>query len=294
MKSNFLKTALYLITLITIISCNPEIIDPPATERKIVQSNLVHEDNINGRIINPSINLDTNIINNYRFIYNSNGTINSVSVFDDSDNNAVLTKEIKFVYYSDKVRWFTFNLNDPSSQINVYDAFFNSKKQVTRIADSARNGFNFTYVNDKLTTIEDTTPGTTFLRLKNFVYEANNLKQYDIFQPDGSPLARAVIEYGVKTAVADFDLQLYSQVVKFLYVADINIISKAGLNFGVGSDNIMIKKTEFLLPSLLTYATYSFDYEYDRKHTNEIIKRSIAKSGIGVSNPDTAFYQYKY
>lgn len=128
MKNYFLKCGWYLFALIGIISCNPDIVDPPVTERKIVALNYVHEDNINGRIINPTIDLDTNIIANYRFVYNSNGTLNSISVFDDSSNFAILQKEVKFVYYPDRVRWYTFNAADTLRE-RVYDAFFNSKNR---------------------------------------------------------------------------------------------------------------------------------------------------------------------
>lgn len=294
MKNYFLKCGWYLFALIGIIGCNPDIVDPPVTERKIVALNYVHEDNINGRIINPTIDLDTNIIANYRFVYNSNGTLNSISVFDDSSNFAILQKEVKFVYYPDRVRWYTFNAADTLRE-RVYDAFFNSKKQITRIADTANNGFNFYYLNDKLVTIEDTTPNTTFLRIKNFVYQNNNLVKYDVFLPNGTQIGYAEMEYSRKQTTAEFDMLLYSDAVIFLYIADLNILSKTGLNYGIGNTNLLLKKQEFLLPTTQTpITTYTFDYEYDRKYPTDIIKRSIAKTVTGIAQPDTLFYQYKY
>ncbi|MBK6276160.1 MAG: hypothetical protein IPF58_16405 [Saprospirales bacterium] len=288
MKQFILKSFLYLATLIFIIGCNPDIIDPPAAPRKVVASNFVHEDNINGRIINPNINLDTNIIDNFRFVYNTNGTLNSISVFDDSSHLAVLQKEVKFVYYPDKVRWFTFNAADTTKE-RVYDAFFNAKKQVIRIADSSRIGFDILYTNDKISFIGDTSNTYPFDSSKNFVYNGNNLMQYEIYR-NGSILGKAVFEYGQKNVTPEFDIKLYSSEVRFIYIAGLNIINKVGLNFGTGNSNVLLKRIETALPSNALFNEYTFDYEFDRNNTNEIIKRSISN----IRSSDTLFYQYKY
>ena len=289
MKHIFIKINFVIITLILFISCNPEIVDPPSAERRIVQSNFVHEDNINGRIINPNINLDSNIIKNYRFVYNSNGTLNSVSVFDDSSNAAILQKEVKFVYYSDKVRWFTFNAADTTKE-RVFDAFYNSKKQVTRIADSARIGFDILYTNDKISFIGDTSNTYPFDNYINFVYDGDNLMQYEVSTASGTVFGKAVFEYGQKQVTSEFDIKLYSSTINFLYLAGLNIVKKAGLNFGTSNSNILLKRTEFELPVNSVYDTYTFDYEFDNKRKNEIIKRSISNT----RSTDTLFYQYKY
>ena len=289
MKQFIVKSFLYLATLIFIIGCNPDIIDPSAAPRKIVASNYVHEDNINGRIINPNINLDTNIINNYRFVYNTNGTLNSISVYDDSSNFAVLQKEVKFVYYPDKVRWFTFNIADTTKE-RVYDAFFNSKKQVTRISDSLGNWFDINYTNDKISEILDTTNGRNQATF-NFIYDGNNLMQYEA-SINGVTYGKAEFIYGQKPVSDEFDLKFYSQDIRFLYISGLNIVSKAGLNFGTTNSNILLKRIETALPSNALFNEYTFDYEFDPKHTNEIVKRSIARSNAISS--DTLFFQYKY
>ncbi len=288
MKQFILKSFLYLATLIFIIGCNPDIIDPPAAPRKVVASNFVHEDNINGRIINPNINLDTNIINNFRFIHNTNGTLNSISVFDDSSHFAVSQKEVKFVYYQDKVRWFTFNAADTTKE-RVYDAFFNAKKQVTRIADSSRIGFDILYTNDKISFIGDTSNTYPFDHYINFVYNGDNLMQYEL-ERNGVIIGKAELEYGQKSVTAEFDIKLYSTFINFLYIAGLNIVSKAGLNFGTNNSNVILKRIETALPSNTLFNEYTFDYEFDRNNTNEIIKRSISN----IRSSDTLFYQYKY
>lgn len=292
MKYSTLKHGLYCIALIFIISCKPEAIGSSSADKNITSSNFVHEDNINGRIINTNINLDTNIIDNYRFIYNSNGTLNSISVFDDSSNFAILQKEVKFIYYPNKVRWYTFNLIDPTPQ-RVYDAFFNSKNQVIRIADSSGIGYDILYTNDKVSFQGDTSNTYPIDEYTNFVYKNNNLIQYDIYR-SGSIFAKITYEYGTKPAIPVFDLILYNRNIRFLYISGLDVISLTGLNFGIGNTNIMLKRTEIYMPSLITNLTYNFDYEYDAKLKNKISKRSIAISGLEVPIPDTLFYQYKY
>lgn len=292
MKYATLKLGLYFVALIIIISCKPEATTPSSTSNNITSSNFVHEDNINGRIINPNINLDTNIINNFRFIYNANGTLNSISVFDDSSNFAILQKEVKFVYYPNKVRWFTFNLIDPTPQ-RVYDAFFNSNKQVIRIADSSGIGYDILYTNNKVSFQGDTSNTYPFDEYKNFVYDGNNLRQYDIYRA-GNIYAKITYEYGTKPAIPLFDLMLYNRNIRFLYISGLDIISLTGLNFGIGNTNIMLRRTEIYMPSSITNLTYDFDYEYDTIFRTKISKRSIAISGIGIPEPDTLFYQYKY
>lgn len=292
MKSSNLKFGLYCIALVFIISCGTANPNPSTTDNKITSSNIVHEDNINGRIINPDFNLDTNIINNYRFIYNPNGTLNSISVFDDSSNSAILEKEIKFVYYSNKVRWFTFNLIDPTPQ-RVYDAFYNSKKQVIRIADSSGIGYDILYTNDKISFQGDTSNTYPIDEYKNFVYENNNLIQYDIYRA-GNVFAKITYEYGIKPSIPLFDLTFYTKNIKFLYISGIDIISLTGLSFGIGNSNIILKRNEIFMPSGITNETYNFDYEYDLKFKKKIIKRSIARFGLETPIPDTLFFQYKY
>ncbi len=288
---------IYIALLLLLVGCNANIIDPPveddSADRKIAYINKVHEDNINGRIIDTRVNLDTNVIDNYRLIYNANGTLNSISVYDDSSDNAILQREVRFVYYTNKVRWYTFNAAD-TVKYKTVDAYFNAKKQVIRIADTTNNGFNFYYQNDKLHAIEDTTPNTTFLRLKNFVYTDGNLVKYDVFYPNGTPLAIAEMEYTTKRSLSQFDLPLYSSAVVFLYLADLNIISKTGLNYGIGNAKLLKHKRETLMATPQFYIDYSFDYEYDIANPKLVSKRSVAKSGTLVPVQDTAFYQYKY
>ena len=44
------KYLVIAVTLLALISCDTENVDSQQSARKIVQSNLVHEDNVNGRI----------------------------------------------------------------------------------------------------------------------------------------------------------------------------------------------------------------------------------------------------
>jgi hypothetical protein len=289
MKKFNSKFAIFLNILIIIILCSCEEINPPSTERKLVEINLVHEDNVNGRLALS----DTNIIDNFRFVYNTDGSLNSVSVFDDSSSFAILQKEVKFVYYPNKVRWFTFkaDLSD-TSQYKTYDAYFNDKNQIIRIADTANVGFNFYYENDKLTAIEDTATNSTFLKIRNFVYNGNNLVKYDVFLPDETPIAYAEMEYNSLPSVELFDISLYSQTVVFLFIADLNILSKTGLNYGIGNTNLLRQKSEYLLSSPEPIGNYIFNYEYDEIFTTDIVKRSIVRT-IN-SQTDSLFYQYKY
>ncbi len=50
-----------------------------------------------------------------------------------------------------------------------------------------------------------------------------------------------------------------------------------------------MKRIETALPRT-HFSKYTFDYEFDRNNTNEIIKRSISN----IRSSDTLFYQYKY
>ncbi|MBK8350775.1 MAG: hypothetical protein IPL21_03510 [Saprospirales bacterium] len=93
-----------------------------------------------------------------------------------------------------------------------------------------------------------------------------------------------------KRMMPEFDIKLYSSEVRFIYIAGLNIINKVGLNFGTGNSNVLLKRIETALPSNALFNEYTFDYEFDRNNTNEIIKRSISN----IRSSDTLFYQYKY
>lgn len=278
------KYLIVLLALIFIISCNTEDISPEKAARKIVQSNLVHEDNVNGRI-----SAGGNIIESNNFIYNTNGLLKSVTVYDDTAFGANLIKQVEFVYYPEKIRAFTFNVYDTVNTNFVYDIYFNMQKQVFKLTDTLGNGLQITYVNDKITHIKDSN-SVTILDYQNLQYDGNNLTQYEVGANGAAPFARATLEYGTKTIVSELDTRFFSKDIKFIYIGGLNLINKLGLNFGISNSNELKKRTETNLVTGQIVDTYLFRYEYNANNSAEIIKRSISRT----SSPDTLYYQFKY
>ena len=278
------KYLVIVVTLLALIGCNPEKINPQQSARKIVQSNLVHEDNVNGRIA-----LGGNIIESNNFIYNTNGLLKTVTVYDDTAFGGNLLKQVEFVYYPDKVRAYTFNVFDTVNRNYVYDLYFNAQKQVVKLIDTSGNGLQITYVADKITHIKDST-ALRVLDYQNFIYDGNNLKQYELSINGGTPIGKAELEYSTKTIVDELDTRFFSKDIKFIYIGGLNLITKVGLNFGINNSNELRKRTETNLVLNQIVDTYFFKYEYNVNNSSEIIKRSISRT----SSPDTLYYQFKY
>ncbi|MFN8296254.1 MAG: hypothetical protein U0T69_08665 [Chitinophagales bacterium] len=278
------KYLVIAVTLLALISCDTENINSQQSTRKIVQSNLVHEDNVNGRIASGG-----NIIESNNFVYNSNGLLKTVTVYDDTTFGANLIKQVEFVYYPEKVRAYTFNVFDTANRNYVYDLYFNTQKQVVKLIDTLGNGLQITYAGDKITHIKDST-AIRILDFQNFVYDGNNLRQYELSINGGTPIGKAELEYSAKTIVDELDTRFFSKDIKFIYIGGLNLITKVGLNFGINNSNELRKRTETNLILNQIVDTYFFKYEYNANNLSEIIKRSISRT----SSPDTLYYQFRY
>lgn len=258
------------IALFLIISCSK----PEATDEKIIQSNLVFEDNVNGRIAGNGVIESTN------FFYNDNNTLNRATVYDDTIPNAHLLKELNLTYFSDKVVINTFL--DTIGNV-TYTVAFNSKKQVTSIALPDSSGLYLTYFDDRISNIKTLPSGDEYI---SFIYDSNdNLLQYEL-KSGGFVVGRAILEYDNDLVSEEFDSRFLTKDIKFIYLGGLDLMSKIGLNYGNSTKNKLIKRSDIIVQTGQVYEHY--DYGYIRNSNNDIVKRNIRWSS------DTLFYQFKY
>lgn len=245
---------------------------------KIRQSNWVVEDEVNGRLSSNG-----NIIESTNFYYNNDGTLNRLTVYDDTTYDATLIKDVFFDYTPTKVIVRGYHINDGYFRV---DFAFNANKQIVSILDT--NGFGlrcyYSPINliDSFTLITETSYAVSF----QFQYDINNnLIKYDIAQANHIPLGRIYMEYGTENLDTEFDLKFYSSGIKVIYTGGVNIIPLLGLNIGITNTNNLICRNEINLLNSDTVNTYKYGYLFEN---NKLTKRNIQ------NNTDTLFYQFKY
>ncbi|MDB5228271.1 MAG: hypothetical protein JWN78_2464 [Bacteroidota bacterium] len=248
-----------------------------SVQRKIKQSNKVYDDNVNGRRAGGNIEESNN------FFYNSDGTLNKVTVYDDTTPTATLLKQLDFDYLPDRVVAHTYN---STAGYRLLQFVFNSKKQIIQLIDSLGNGLYITYTDDKITRIRDSS-GVGINDFVNFIYDAsNNLLQYELMINGNPPIGRATLEYSTDKIPSELDTRFFSKDINFIYIGGLNLVTKLGLNLGIDNENTLIKRTETALATSQVVEVYNFRYFYNTSH--EIIKRNMSWS------TDTLFYQFKY
>ncbi len=273
MKSYFLNAGICCMALFLYFGCTNSV-NPP---RHIKQANLVHEDNVNGRIASGNVEESTN------FYYNPDESLGRVSVYNDTTVSAILLKDITVEYLADRVVLNTFDNIDGYRTIYL---FYNSQKQITSLVDTLGNGLYFTYVNDKIESLVDSS-GAGIVHYINFVYDVNNnLLQYEAAFNNDPPIGRAVLEYSNDPITEELDTRFFNKNIKFIYIGGLNLVTKLGLNFGLSNSNTLISRTERLLATGDTVDYYRFGYIYN--HNHEIVKRNMRWG------TDTLFYQFKY
>ncbi|HNF47744.1 MAG TPA: hypothetical protein PLF48_00080 [Chitinophagales bacterium] len=245
---------------------------------KIRQSNWVVEDEVNGRLSSNG-----NIIESTNFYYNNDGTLNRLTVYDDTTYDATLIKDVFFDYTPTKVIVHGYHITGGYFRV---DFNFNANKQVVSILDT--NGFGlrcyYSYRNliDSFTLITDTSYAVNF----QFQYDINNnLIKYDIAQANHIPIGRIYMEYGTENLDTEFDLKFYSSGIKVIYTGGVNIIPLLGLNIGIPNMNNLLDRKEINLLNGDTVNSYKYGYFYNN---NKLTKRNIQ------NNTDTLFYQFKY
>lgn len=196
--------------------------------------------------------------------------------------NATIIKTIKFNYYADKIVLQGYIQNSGSGFLEFQ---FNTKKQITKIIDSTNSGLYFTYLNDKIFEIKDTSiSGIKYIT--NFIYDVeNNLTHYE-FKINDQIFANIDLEYNITLMPEELDTRFFNKDIKIIYIGGLNLVTKLGLNFGIGNRNTLIKRTETLAQTGQIFDIYLFKYEYNLN--NEIIKRSME------FNEDTLYYRYNY
>ena len=248
----------------------------PADESpKIIQSNLVYEDNVNGRTPPPN-----NVIESVNFFYNENGRLISATVYDDTTTTAHLLKEIDLTYLSDKI--VVDSYLDTIGDVTYYIGF-NEKKQVTTITLPDSGGLYISYLNDRISNIKILPGNDEYL---NFIYDDNdNLLQYEL--KIGNQIAgRAVLEYDNQLVSSEFDSRFLTKEIKFIYLGGLDLMMKLGLNYGKVSKNRLIRRTEIIAATGDVNEQYNYGYTFN--NNLEITKRNIRFS------TDTLFYQFKY
>lgn len=139
MQRSFKHAVLVLIcSKLIAVACSK----PAAESPKIIQSNLVYEDNVNGRTPPPN-----NVIESVNFFYNENGRLISATVYDDTSTTAHLLKEIELTYLSDKI--VVDSYLDTIGNVTYYVGF-NDKLQVTTVTLPDSNGLYLNYFNDRI------------------------------------------------------------------------------------------------------------------------------------------------
>ncbi len=252
-------------------------VDSMSPARRIRQSNQVFEDNVNGRIMK-------NIIESTNFYYNGDGSLGRVTVYDDTTVSATLLKDYSIIYQDDSSRIvvFTYDRNFGNKTLYFY---YNAKKELTELRDTLGYGLLFTYSDDKITSITDSSDAGINHYL-NFTYDANNnLTQYELAPSINPPTYRAVLEYNTDPITDELDTRFFNKSINYIYIGGLNLINKLGLNTGMSSTNTLIRRSEIKLATGDTTDVYRFGYIYS---TDEIIKRNFQYKD------DTLFYQFKY
>lgn len=245
------------------------------TEEQIKQADFVYEDNVNGRVPPPD-----NIIESTQFYYNSDGTLNRATVYDDTTLTAHLLKELNITYLSDKVIIQTYL--DTIGNV-TYTAAFNAKKQITSLTLADSSGLYISYFNDRISSIRTLPSGDEYL---SFIYDNNdNLLQYDL-NIGGFLVGRAILEYDNELIHNDFDSRFFTKDIKFIYLGGLDLITKLGLNYGKSTQNKLVKRTEINLLSSSVTETYRYNYTQNSK--GDINRRNVQFSS------DTLYYRFKY
>lgn len=248
---------------------------PTENEPKITQSNLVYEDNVNGRIPPPN-----NVIESTNFYYDEDGNLFRATVYDDTSATAHLLKEISMTYASDKVT-VTSYLDTLGSV--VYYIGFNNKKQVTYITLPDSSGLYVNYLNDRISSIRMHPSGNEYI---NFNYDDNdNLTEYETKIGD-SIVMRSVLEYNSDLVSSEFDSRFLVRGIKFIYIGGLDLMQKLGLNLGKSPKNKLIRRNDILSNGNVIFEHY--DYGYTQNSNQDIVKRNIMWS------TDTLYYQFKY
>ncbi len=270
---NYLKrvTGLFAIIITLLVSCTK----PADSEKKIQQSNFVYEDNVNGRIPPPN-----NVIESTNFFYNDNGTLNSATVYDDTSATANLLKQINIIYNTNSITVNTYL--DTVGNVTYYVGF-DSMKRVSTITLPDSSGLYLSYTNNKVSEIK-LLPGVN--KYGNFVYDANNnLIQYE-FLAGSLTFIRSILRYNNEIVPREFDSRFLSKNIKFIYLGGLDLMQKIGLNYGTGSLNKLIERTDSIVTTGALYERYIFDYS--NNSNGDIVKRNIKFS------TDTLYYQFKY
>jgi hypothetical protein len=272
MKNRKKLLVLIVILLGMIESC----VNPALPLRRIRQSNKMYEDNVNGRVYR-------NVEESTNFLYNADGTLGRVTVYDDTTISANLLKDYSIEYQSNRVVINTYDIAYGYKKLYFY---FNDKKQLTDLRDTIGNGIRFSYTDDRITDILDSS-STGYLHYINFVYDINNnLTSYDLLNLSGNPTIRAVLEYNSDPITDELDTRLFQKYANYIYIGGLNLVSKLGLNMGISNTNTLIHRTELRLIVGDTGDVYKFGYIYNADR--EIIKRNFQYKD------DTLFYQFKY
>jgi hypothetical protein len=264
----FLSVSLYLV-----YSCTSDI--DPAT-RKIRQSNLVREDNVNGRVMN-------NIQESVNFYYNPDGSLGRITVYDDTTVSAQLIKDYSIAYDTHRIVINTFDIQYGYKKIYFY---FNDKKQLTELRDTLGYGIEISYTDDRITDILDSS-GTGYLHYVNFQYDVNDqLNSYELLNLSGIPTQRYILSYNSDPGTDILDIRLWHKRANYIYIGGLNLLSLLGLNTGVSSPHILIHRTELRLLVGDTGDVYKFGYIYNAER--ELVKRNFQYKD------DTLFYRFKY
>ena len=269
----FLKNTVCLFAgcSILLLSCTK----PADGTREIIQSNLVYEDNVNGRVPPPD-----NVIESVNFYYNEDVKLIRATVYDDTGASAHLLKELNLTYFPDRIAVATYL--DTIGDV-LYTIRFNNKKQVTSVALVDSSGLYISYFNDRISNIK-ILPGDN--EYVNFIYDDNdNLLQYEL-KINGFILGRAVLEYDNEAVPEEFDSKFLTKEIKFIYIGGLDLMSKLGLNLGKSSKNKLIRRSDISAQTGQVVELYH--YGYIRNSTGDITKRNIRFS------TDTLFYQFKY
>ncbi len=265
----------FAVVTVLISACEPRI-PTPSSFRKIRQSN-VYDDIVNGRI-----KAGGNIRESVNYFYNTDGTLDSVSVLDDTVPTANIIKTLKFVYQQGRVESRTYD----SAGFRLLFMEYNASKHITAIVDENRSGLFMTYTDDKISRLVDSSFGHVNLEMRDFVYGANeNLMEVKASNQFAD--VKMSFQYSSKPITGELDIRFYSRAIRFLYIGGLNLMTKCGLNFGNNNGNELLRSETRLIGTGQLVDAYDFGYTYDGVY-HDIIQRSIAYDN------DTLNYHFKY